>query len=104
MSTGGALLLFLFAGAVYFLPTITAFSRGVEHAVPITGLNLLFGWTMLGWCGALFWACYSRPKVSEYEIVPRYIDGDVVGRPIHLPYPVITDMRVRYDPPPLRRV
>lgn len=104
MSTGGACILLLAAALIYFLPAITAFRRGVEHAVPIAGLNLMFGWTMLGWCGALVWACYSRPAMSEYEIVPRYLDGHVAGRPIPLPYPVITDTRIRFDPPPLRRI
>lgn len=104
MSSGGAVVLLLFAASVYFTPAIVAFNRGVEHAFSIAALNLAFGWTMVGWCGALIWACYSRPRHSEFVVVPRYIDGDVVGRAIHLPYPVITDMRVRYDPPPLRRI
>jgi hypothetical protein len=102
--TGAAFIFLALAAVLYFMPAIVAFNRGVEHATPIAALNLALGWTGCGWVLALLWACYSRPgHGGEFEIVPTYLDGHVVGRKIQLPYPLIEDMRVRYDPPPLRR-
>jgi hypothetical protein len=42
--------------AVYFVPTIIAFSRNHKNKVAIFLLNLLAGWTFLGWVGALVWS------------------------------------------------
>ena len=41
---------------VYFLPWIIAASRGHKNAVAIFMLNLLLGWTALGWIAALVWS------------------------------------------------
>jgi Superinfection immunity protein len=72
--TAAAFLFIAFALMLYSLPAITAVKRGVEHMVPIAGLNLVFGWTLAGWVGALVWACYSRPRpkpsdAEEYVVV-----------------------------------
>jgi hypothetical protein len=40
----------------YFLPTIIAIVRKKSSAGAIFVLNLLLGWTLLGWVGALIWA------------------------------------------------
>ena len=40
--------------AVYFLPTFIGFRKA--NAGAIFALNLLLGWTVLGWVGALIWA------------------------------------------------
>jgi hypothetical protein len=50
------LLLVLVLGFFYFLPAIVAFSRGHKNSGAILILNLLLGWTMLGWVGALVWS------------------------------------------------
>ena len=48
--------------ALYFLPTLVAASRG--HGVTgILVLNLLFGWTVIGWFAMLLWALLSWPRV-----------------------------------------
>lgn len=41
---------------LYFVPSIVAFVRKHEKAGWIFLLNLLAGWTMLGWGVALVWA------------------------------------------------
>jgi uncharacterized membrane protein YqaE (UPF0057 family) len=41
---------------IYFAPTIVALSRGHLSAGAIFILNLLLGWTVLGWVVALVWA------------------------------------------------
>jgi len=50
---------FLFLAA-YFLPTIVAVARGHHNAFAIFLLNLLLGWTGLGWIFALVWAVTNR--------------------------------------------
>jgi hypothetical protein len=48
--------IFGFGFVLYFLPTIIAFAREKRDAVSILVLNLLLGWTMIGWVIALVWA------------------------------------------------
>lgn len=43
--------------AVYFIPLIVADARGKSNKLAIGMLNLLLGWTMIGWVVALVWAC-----------------------------------------------
>jgi cyanate permease len=42
---------------VYFLPALVARQRQHQQVLAIFMLNLLLGWTGLGWIGALVWAC-----------------------------------------------
>lgn len=47
---------------LYFVPTVFAFSRGHRNATAIFLLNLLLGWTFLGWVVALIWAVTKPSK------------------------------------------
>jgi len=49
---------------VYFLPAIVAGMRSHHSAGAIFVLNLLLGWTLLGWVVALVWA-FTRPTPSH---------------------------------------
>ncbi|MBV8738370.1 MAG: superinfection immunity protein [Alphaproteobacteria bacterium] len=42
--------------AVYFLPALIACSRHHHNASAIFVLNLLAGWTVIGWIAAIVWA------------------------------------------------
>ena len=42
--------------ALYFIPTIIAFSRNKCNKVAILALNFLLGWTMVFWVLSLVWA------------------------------------------------
>jgi hypothetical protein len=53
--TGLALLLVLLF--FYMLPTMIAASRHHRQLLAIGVLNFFLGWTLLGWIGALVWAC-----------------------------------------------
>jgi uncharacterized membrane protein YqaE (UPF0057 family) len=44
---------------IYFIPTLVAFERRHHHPGAIFVLNLLLGWTLVGWIGALIWACMN---------------------------------------------
>jgi hypothetical protein len=56
---------------VYFLPAIVAKEREHPNATAITVLNLILGWTLLGWVAALVWALtVSRvaPKIAQSDV------------------------------------
>ncbi len=57
----GALVLFIMAG-LYLLPSIVAFRKKNEKRRFIFLLNLLAGWTVLGWAVALVWAMEEERK------------------------------------------
>lgn len=53
--------LLLFAFILYFLPFIVAANRNRQPGA-IFILNLLLGWTLVGWVVALVWACTSEQE------------------------------------------
>jgi RsiW-degrading membrane proteinase PrsW (M82 family) len=50
--------------ALYLLPTFIARPHGSDHQDTIF-INLLFGWTVLGWIAALIWAIVEVPMPSK---------------------------------------
>ncbi len=52
---------------VYFLPSIVATNRGHHNTEAITVLNLLLGWTFLGWVVALVWALTATNRELEQD-------------------------------------
>ncbi len=50
------LLLVILIFAFYFLPTLIAFLRQHKNKLAIFLLNLLLGWTVLGWVVSLVWS------------------------------------------------
>ena len=62
---------FLLLIALYFLPVIVAHAR---HSASTTGIfivNLLFGWTGIGWIACLLWAVCSTSWDTPYYY-PHY--------------------------------
>jgi hypothetical protein len=55
---------------MYFLPTILAANRG-HNVTGILVLNLLFGWTIIGWVALLAWALAAGTR-THYVVVPGY--------------------------------
>lgn len=50
----------------YFLPFLVALIRGHRQRVAILVLNLLLGWTFIGWVVALVWSfTKSAPAVTD---------------------------------------
>jgi hypothetical protein len=47
---------------IYFAPTIIAFRRGKQNRFPIGLVNLVMGWTAIGWIGTMAWACLDKPR------------------------------------------
>lgn len=44
---------------VTFIPAIVAYSRNHRNTLPIFLICLFAGWTLIGWVGALIWACMA---------------------------------------------
>jgi len=72
-AAGGAgplvLLLLLILGiALYFVPTVVAFTRKHQNAVAIFVTNLLLGWTFIGWVASLVWSL-TNPQKAQTLVV-----------------------------------
>ncbi len=46
--------------ALYFVPSIVAGMRSHRQLAPIIALNVLLGWTLVGWIAALVWSLAAR--------------------------------------------
>ncbi len=58
---------FLLLLALYFLPTLIG--RNKSNVGAIFVLNLLLGWTVIGWIVALVWACTVDHRQEPATIV-----------------------------------
>jgi hypothetical protein len=50
----------LFGMALYFLPTIIVLARRKKNVLGPILVNVLLGWTFIGWIVALIWACLVK--------------------------------------------
>ena len=50
---------------VYFIPTMVAFERVHPHRIPILVINLLLGFTLIGWVVAMVWAVLDYKSVDS---------------------------------------
>ena len=68
---------------LYFLPTLVARARGVHGVVAVAVLNLLIGWTVLGWIIALTMALVMERRIDHEMRLAAYrhwADGQAAGR------------------------
>jgi Superinfection immunity protein len=56
--------------ALYFLPTIVGW--GKKNRAAIAALNLLLGWTIVGWVVALVWALTKEQSPSVIVASPQF--------------------------------
>ena len=56
--------------AIYFIPSIVAMVNDHKNVAGIIILNLLTGWTGIGWVGALIWAVVNakQPEVVVHVV------------------------------------
>lgn len=73
------LVMFLLILVVYIVPTAIAVYRDCTATVWIALLNVLLGWTILGWAGALGWAIAGRTNH----------DPIIQGPPSHQHHPLM---------------
>jgi hypothetical protein len=69
MPGGSEWILILLAFPLYLLPAIVAGSRKHPNFGAVFALNLLLGWTFLGWVGSLIWSLSSKDRQSPTVIV-----------------------------------
>jgi Superinfection immunity protein len=60
---GGAVLLGLL-GVLYFIPALLSRQHSHRNVHTIFAVNLLLGWTLVGWVAALVWALAKPPEVT----------------------------------------
>ena len=67
MEPTSALFIWIIVGMFgYFLPALIAAGRKHHQAGAIFALDLLLGWTFLGWVGALVWALTAvKPRDNQ---------------------------------------
>jgi len=58
----------LFFAAMYFLPALIAALRKHPQTLAIFVLDLLLGWSVIGWIGALVWSL-TNPQPAQTVIV-----------------------------------
>jgi hypothetical protein len=58
---------------LYFLPAIIAHNK--RDSSKILLVNLLFGWTVIGWCIAFVWACAAEPAVRTIMVPAGMVLG-----------------------------
>jgi len=53
--------------ALYVLPSIIAISRSHQNMAAIIALNVLLGWSFLGWVAALVWSFTEVTSRHNYH-------------------------------------
>ncbi|EPJ9399625.1 superinfection immunity protein [Enterobacter bugandensis] len=61
------ILVILFLLAFYLLPSTNAFNRWHKDKKAIFALNLLLGWTAIGWIGSLIWS-FTGPNLKKERL------------------------------------
>ena len=56
------LLLMIVVGLLHFIPAVIAFVRDHQSKWAILAVNLLFGWSGIGWIIALIWSLTGVKK------------------------------------------
>lgn len=59
---GGLFIVFI---AAYLTPTIVAAARGHQNLMAIAALNILLGWTFVGWVVAFVWSLTSNVAAAK---------------------------------------
>jgi len=62
-----AFVFILLALVFYFIPSFIATLRDAQHSRMIFLINLVFGWTVLGWIAALIWTIVEAPAKPTVE-------------------------------------
>ena len=65
-------LIILIGGGLYFLPTIIA----ETHRTGIFWVNLIFGWTILGWIAAFMWSLAEKASPKGEPARPWSAETD----------------------------
>jgi len=61
----------------YFLPTIVAQIRNIKRPATIFAVNLIFGWTGIGWIAAVVWALRQQPSPQDDPASSCPVEDDI---------------------------
>jgi hypothetical protein len=65
---------------LYFLPSIIAAAKEKRNSRAIFFVDLLFGWTVIGWIVVMVWALTNDASASQdWTIVKNVTDPDQPG-------------------------
>lgn len=94
ISTFSLLIVILLFGLLYFIPSIVAILNKKNNSAAIIILNLLLGWTFIGWVIAIVWAFTqdtntkdiiishnSNPETSKTNLLEKLknlLDNDII--------------------------
>lgn len=77
--TGGGLpkgwIMVVIAAALYVLPTLLAWKRGSRRFVRIMIINILLGWTIIGWIASMLMTLSWEPPAEGEEDHPHLPGG-----------------------------
>jgi hypothetical protein len=58
-------ILLLLCLIIYMLPTLIAYARDIPSRQTITVVNIVFGWTLIGWFICFLWAMLAETSIDE---------------------------------------
>jgi len=61
-------IILLVIACLYLFPTIVAGVRNKRNSGAIAALNILLGWTFIGWVVALVWSLTSDPEPQYIQV------------------------------------
>jgi hypothetical protein len=93
-AAAGFLIVLLLLG-LYFIPAIIASNRAHRNAVAVFFLNLLLGWTLIGWVAAFIWALMKPPSVVVEQANAPSPSAVLADRQERHPCPYCAELIVR---------
>jgi hypothetical protein len=61
------------AVSLYFLPSIIATGRHAPHWLTVFLLNLLLGWSFIGWVVAMVMACRQHHRFPAHRVQKHFV-------------------------------
>jgi hypothetical protein len=95
-------------GIIYFLPWLVAASKRHHNASAIGALNVLLGWTLIGWVAAFVWAVTKKPTQQQFVVIDqngRAVAAVVPSQPAPPPPPRRSEARehpINVQPPKVK--
>ncbi|EHX1544974.1 superinfection immunity protein [Escherichia coli] len=74
---------FIFAAALYALPAFEAWLRKHRNLSSIAAVNILLGWTFIGWAVAYVWSLIKKDDSKKVLISERPLSE---GKRVRCPY------------------
>jgi len=69
-TVGGLVVLILFGAILYIVPSVIALARRVRNRGAVIVINLLLGWTFIGWVVALAMAFSTVDRKPQQPVMP----------------------------------